>query len=271
MKTTRVGAVSYLNSKPLVENWSAHALGAELSLDLPSRLADGLAQGQFDVALIPSVEYFSNDGYSILSDACIACHGPVWSVKLVFRTPPERVRTLALDEGSRTSAALAKILLRLRLGLSPELVQFPIDAPIESVKADALVVIGDRAMHLDAAPWKEVWDLGEEWIADTDLPFVFAMWAARPHFGDLELAGALSAIRNEGVSRAKAIAEREAAKYGLTPAAVLKYFEEHLYFRLGERERRGLSEFRRRAAQLGLVPQVAGCLPGATDEVAASV
>ena len=55
VKTTRVGAVSYLNSKPLIENWTTHAPDAELSLDLPSRLADGLGRGQFDVALIPSI------------------------------------------------------------------------------------------------------------------------------------------------------------------------------------------------------------------------
>jgi chorismate dehydratase len=269
VKNRRVGAVSYLNSKPLIENWPAHALGSDLFLDLPSRLADGLAQGQFDVALIPSVEYFSNDGYSIVSDACIACHGPVWSVKLVFRTRPEQVRILALDEGSRTSAALSKILLHQRLGISPKLAPFPIDAPIETVNADAIVVIGDRAMHLDATEWTEVWDLGEEWITDTGLPFVFAMWVARSHAGDAKLARALSTIRDEGVAKAKVIADREAARYGLTPAAVLKYFEEHLYFRLGERERQGLSEFRRRAAQLGLIPPPVGCLPAATDKVAA--
>lgn len=271
VKTTRVGAVSYLNSKPLIENWTAHAPDAELSLDLPSRLADSLGSGQFDVALIPSVEYFSKPTYSIISDACIACHGAVWSVKLVFRKPPAQVRTLALDEGSRTSAALSKILLRERLGLSPQLLPFPIDAPIESIAADAIVVIGDRAMHLDASPWVEVWDLGEEWIAETGLPFVFAMWVARPQFHDPNLANTLSMIRDEGVAAAHRIADREAAKYGLTPAVVVKYFEKHLHFWLGERERRGLSEFRRRASQIGLIPQAAGCLPSAPDAVAASV
>lgn len=267
MKTIRVGAVSYLNSKPLIENWPAFAGFAELSLDLPSRLADGLGRGQFDVALIPSVEYFSREGYSIVSDACIACRGPVWSVKLIFRKPPSQVRALALDEGSRTSAALAKILLKQRLEIAPQLLPFPIDAPIESVCADAFVVIGDRAMHLNESHYPEVWDLGEEWIADTGLPFVFAMWVARPNFESLELAKALSSIRDEGVAAAEAIAQREAAKYGLTPSTVLKYFEEHLHFRLGERERRGLAEFRRRAAQCGLVPSAAGCLPSTAAAV----
>jgi chorismate dehydratase len=266
VKSIRCGAVSYLNSKPLIENWPLLAPQANLTLDLPSRLADGLSRGAFDVALIPSVEYFSQAGYSILSDACIACHGPVWSVKVVFRTVPEKVRTLALDEGSRTSASLAQILLRERLGLSPILRPFPIAATIESISADALVVIGDRAMHLNAEPWTEVWDLGQEWIADTGLPFVFAMWVARAGFDSPELAKALSTIRDQGVAATSQIADREAARYGLTSAAVLKYFQNHLHFRLGEPERRGLAEFRRRAARLGLIPSTSKCLPPHSPE-----
>jgi len=69
--------------------------------DLPSRLADDLAAGRLDVALIPSIEYFQRDDYTIVSDACIACRGPVRSVKLFSRVPPATIRTLALDEGSR--------------------------------------------------------------------------------------------------------------------------------------------------------------------------
>lgn len=252
MNNIRVGAVSYLNSKPLIEDWAALAPQAQLTLDLPSRLARDLAAEKLDVALIPSVEYFANPDYTILSDACIACRGPVWSVKVVFRTPPAEVRTLALDEGSRTSAALSQIMLRERYGVAPELRPFPIADPIEAVSADALVVIGDRAMHLSSDPWVEVWDLGEEWIRDTGLPFVFAMWIARPGFADEQLAQALSRIRDGGVAAAAQIAQREAPKYRLTAEAVQSYFERNLHFRLGESELRGLAEFRRRAVELGL-------------------
>lgn len=253
MNPIRVGAVSYLNSKPLIENWSILAPQTTLSVDLPSRLADALSQGSLDVALIPSVEYFSNPTYSIVSDACIACRGPVWSVKVVFRTKPQRVKTLALDEGSRTSAALAQVLLRERLGIAPLLKHFPINSPIESVTADAIVVIGDRAMHLKPEPWTAVWDLGEEWICDTGLPFVFAMWVARGGITDENLGPALSSIRDHGLAHAPQIADREASRYGLAPETVLKYFQQHLHFRLGEPELRGLAEFRRRAERLGLI------------------
>src|ERR1043165_8688671 len=111
MNSVRIGAVSYLNTKPLVYRLREIAPQMQLIFDLPSRLADGLASGKYDVALIPSIEFFRHRGYEIVSNACIACQGPVLSVKLFSRVAAKKIRTLALDEGSRTSAALVQILL----------------------------------------------------------------------------------------------------------------------------------------------------------------
>ena len=115
--------------------------------DVPSRLADGLASGHLDVGLIPSIESFQCAEYRIVSDACIACRGPVLSVKLFSRVPIEQVQSVALDAGSRTSAALVRILLQQRFGLSPELCPLPLDADILSSPADAVLLIGDRAIR----------------------------------------------------------------------------------------------------------------------------
>ena len=92
----RVGAVSYLNTKPLVYGLAKLAPQAEVTYDLPSRLADDLANGVLDVALIPSIEFFQDPAYAIISDACIGCRGPVLSVKLLSRVPLEQIDTLAL-------------------------------------------------------------------------------------------------------------------------------------------------------------------------------
>ena len=148
----RIGAVSYLNTKPLVHGLAAR--GVAVRYDLPSRLADQLAAARLDVALIPIVELFRHPGYRIVSDACIACRGPVMSVKLFFRTPPDRVASLAIDEGSRTSVALARILLAERHGVRPRLEPLPIDAGLGDTRADAVLLIGDRALGpaADAAP-----------------------------------------------------------------------------------------------------------------------
>jgi chorismate dehydratase len=257
-KPLRVGAVSYLNTKPLVFGLQ-HTSQLDLIFDLPSRLADQLAAGELDVALIPSVEFFQDERYSIVSDACIACRGPVWSVKLLSRVPMSKIRTLALDEGSRTSAALVRILLQQRFGLDPETSRLPIGDDATSAATDAVLLIGDRAMHMSQDDFKEVWDLGAEWCRWSDLPFVFAMWVAREgvHLGDL--ARTLEEARDQGVRNLEEIVAREAAVSGLTNDACLGYLRDNLHFYLGPSERRGLELFRRHASQFGFAPREVHC------------
>ncbi|MEN1681861.1 MAG: MqnA/MqnD/SBP family protein, partial [Planctomycetota bacterium] len=144
--TLRIGAVNYLNSKPLVHGLAERLPACRVLFDLPSRLADSLAAGRLDVALIPVKEYFAGEGYRVVSDACVASHGPVRSVKVFFRRPPAEVRTLALDEGSRTSAALARVLLARRLGVRPATAPLAIGDSTGDTAADAVLLIGDRAM-----------------------------------------------------------------------------------------------------------------------------
>src|SRR5262245_30453528 len=121
----RVGAVNYLNTKPLIESFEAIASEAALSLEVPSKLADQLAGGKLDVGLIPVIEYFRAGTYSIVPGISIASRGPVLSVTLFSRVPWPEVRSVALDEGSRTSAALARILFEQRNGVRPQTVQLP--------------------------------------------------------------------------------------------------------------------------------------------------
>ncbi len=259
----RIGAVSYLNTKPLVYRLADLAPQHELVFDLPSRLADDLAAGRLDVALIPSIEYFQRAGdYQIISDACIACRGPVRSVKLFSRVEPEKIRTLALDEGSRTSVALVQILLKERAGVTPQLLPFPIHADPEQIDADALLMIGDRAMRPPTGKFAAEWDLGDIWCRWAELPFVFAMWVARKESGvrsqesggELdELALALSRSRDLGVANLTEIATKEHTAVGLTHDECLTYLRDHLYFHFGPRERAGLTQFQKHATRLGLI------------------
>lgn len=252
----RVGAVQYLNTKPLVHGLAA--AGVEVVYDLPSRLADRLADRRLDVALIPSVELFRG-GHRIVSDACIGCRGPVMSVKLFFRTLPSRVATLAVDEGSRTSVALARILLAERHGVSPRLEPLPIGSGLADTRADAVLLIGDRAIG-DAGrdrmggSFQVMWDLGDEWCRWTGLPFVFAVWAARDGIDAGPLSEHLSMARDAGQANLAAIAAAEAAAHGLTVPQCLSYLRDNLHYDLGPRERESLDLFRRHAASHGLVP-----------------
>jgi chorismate dehydratase len=236
----RIGAVSYLNTKPLIYG-----------------LPDQLASDDLDIALIPSAEYFRGlPVWSIVSDACIACHGAVRSVRLLFRCSPANVRTLALDEGSRTSAALAQVLLHDQFGVRPKLQPLPIAADFQACDADAILIIGDRAMQVNTDRYLEAWDLGEKWCQWTGLPFVFAMWVAKDSGDDWnrEMASrALESARDAGLAAVQQITLEQAPKYQLSTDDCLKYFTQQLHFRLGPRERQGLELFRQRADQLGLL------------------
>jgi chorismate dehydratase len=251
----RVGAVNYLNTKPLVFEFDRHVPQADLVLDLPSRLADRLAEGRLDVALIPSIEFCNDPTYTIVSDACIACRGPVLSVKLFSRGPIESIRTLALDEGSRTSVALVRILLNEKYGIRPQLQALPIGDSLADADSDAVLLIGDRAMHSPGGRFEVVWDLGDEWCRWAELPFVFAMWVARPGVCLDGLDAALGHARDAGVAHLEEIAEREAAALGLTRPQCLSYLRDNLHFVMGPREQRGLELFYRKAADMGLVPR----------------
>lgn len=250
----RIGAVSYLNTKPLIYGLRERLPEAELVLDLPSRLADRLASRDLDIALIPSVEFLRGSDLAIVSDACIACRGPVRSVRVLFNVPVGEVATLALDEGSRTSAALAQVMLAERFGLRPQLVPLHMHEDYRDTSADAMVVIGDRAMQIDSSCYREDWDLGEQWTQQQSLPFVFAVWATHHRELPAELGFALTACRDAGLRQLDEIVAHEAPRYGLEPSDCYSYFAEQLYFRLEAPELAGLDLFRRQAVELELIP-----------------
>ncbi|MEZ6088168.1 MAG: menaquinone biosynthesis protein [Pirellulaceae bacterium] len=255
MENLRIGAVSYLNTKPLVLGMSDRLPNAELCFDLPSRLADRLQAGELDVALIPSVEYLRHaDDYQIVSNACIACRGPVWSVRLLSRVPVPEIKSLALDEGSRTSAALTQILLKEQYGLRPELLPLPMTVRPDDAVADAILLIGDRAMHPSTGLYQEIWDLGDRWCRWSELPFVFAMWVGRRDADLNALADPLEACRDDGLLHLEELAQQHAGIHGLTVADCYAYLSRYLHFTLGEAERKGLDLFMTKATQLGLLP-----------------
>ncbi len=250
----KIGAVSYLNSKPLIEGLDELCSRDELILDVPSRLADDLAHGALDVALIPSVEAFVDPEYEIVSDACVATHGPVLSVKLYSRVHPGSIKTLALDAGSRTSAVLTQVILNERYGVTPKLEQLPLGHTSADTTADAILLIGDRAMFAPNETFHTVWDLGEEWVQWTGLPFVFAMWITRK---ETQLHGVdhkIGIARDRGVANLKQIATIGAKTLGITEEVAYRYLTKNLYFELGEAERMGLQLFHQLAASMGFVP-----------------
>ena len=256
----RVGAVNYLNAKPLVEGLPGLAPSIDLTFDLPSRLADRMAVGEFDVGLIPVIEYFRAGDYSVVPDIAIASRGPVLSVTLFSRVPWDGIRSVALDEGSRTSSALAQILLWKRYGVRPDVSALPIDVPPDDLGTDAVLLIGDKAMRACLPGFGYAYDLGAEWADWTGLPFVYAVWAVRPGV-ELGPAGpAFAQAKRLGLSRAGQIAAREAPKLGLDAGFCRRYLDTVIRYDLGPREWAGLNRYRELAGELGLVEAAAATL-----------
>lgn len=254
----RIGAVNYLNTKPLICDLELLAPEAELILDVPSRLADLLADGRLDVALIPVVEYFRAGTYSIVPDISIASRGPVLSVTLFSRVPWGEVRRVALDEGSRTSAALTQILLQKRYGARAEVVPLPMNRTAEDVEADAVLLIGDRAMRACLPGFAHAFDLGQEWNDWTGLPFVYAFWAVREGVDLGTVTSALAEAKRRGLRRVGPIAHREAPLLGLDAGFCRRYLSTIIQFDLGPREQAGLHHYYSLACELGLARRGVG-------------
>src|SRR5262245_42482501 len=251
--TLRVGAVNYLNTKPLIERLTDFAPNIDLSLDLPSRLADKLAAGELDVGLIPVVEFFRGENYTFVPNIAIASRGPVLSVTLFSKVPWAEIRSVALDEGSRTSAALTLILLRKRYGVNPVVQPLPINTQVDDLTTDAVLLIGDRAMRACLPGYQFAYDLGEEWTAWTGLPMVYAVWAVRSGVELGEAESAFHRAKEYGLANAGAIAQRESAALGLDPGFCRRYLANILRYDLGPPELAGLKKYRELVEEMGAI------------------
>jgi len=250
----RIGAVTYLNARPLVYGLE-HDDRFSIRYDVPSECARLLHAHETDVGLIPSIEYLRGPvPYVIVPGPAVTSRGAVASVAIYTRRDPKDIRTIAMDTSSRTSVALATVMLRRRFGVTAEAVPMSPDLEAMLARADAALVIGDTALFIDheSIGARKI-DLGEEWTAMTGLPFVYACWtgwpgAVGPH--DVTL---LQRARDAGTAQSDAVA---AAYYpDDTPRQALarRYLRDNIRYVLGHDEIEGLKTFYRYAGELGLV------------------
>lgn len=253
----RVGIVDFLNSRPLAWGFLRGTVDPRLEAVYrpPSAVADLLAAGEIEVGLVPTFELLRIPGLRILPGLCVASEHEVRSVLLVSRVPPEDIRRVALDEHSRTSAALVRILLREVHGVDAE---YTVRAPHvdEMLRAnDAALVIGDPALQLDRTKYR-ILDLAEAWRSLTGHPFVFAVWAVRDGVDLAALAGEFSESLHAGMADLERIIADASAELDLAPEAVRAYLTSHLRFSLGPAELEGMREFFARCEAAGLVDSV---------------
>jgi chorismate dehydratase len=250
----RIGSVPYLNAKPLL--WGLDRDPAvDLTLRPPARLVPLMERGSLDAALLPSIECLRL-GLVHVPDIGIASPGRTDSVLLHLKRPMRRVRRVALDRNSRTTNALARILLERRYGLNPKYVTHDPDGKTDFRKKasiDAAVTIGDASFRDWGLPSL---DLGASWRDFTGLPFVFAVWALRRR--DAALMRRLRGAAREGKGRLKEICREEHRRVNLTPAECSLYLTERITYELGPLERSGLRLFERYARSLGLLDSTRG-------------
>jgi chorismate dehydratase len=255
MKVIRLGAVDYLNARPLVYGLELKNHLFSLRFDAPSKCAALLHEGSIDVGMIPSIEYLRGPSYRIVPSVGIISDGPVASVALFSSKPIDRVASIAADTSSRTSTALAQILCYEVFGIDPELVPMAPDVGAMLKRCDAALLIGDAALFFDheAAGVLKI-DLGEQWTKVTGLPFVWAFWAGRPGALTQQSVEALESARDGGVEVADQLAE---AYCGPGRADIgRKYFRENMRYMLGEREADGLRRYYELAEEHDLAPRV---------------
>jgi len=250
----RIGVVNYVNALPLARGLARDAAAGEIDLRRlsPAAVADGLAAGTIDVGLVPSIELTRIPGLEVVSGCAIAATQEVRSVLLVSRVPIPEIRRVALDENSRTSAVLVRILLAERYGLTVDAVPAVPDVRSMLAEADAALLIGDPALRVERQRFV-VLDLAAEWLLLTGLPFVFAVWAARMPASP-GLAARLDASLAAGLEELDSIVAEASRTSGFAEVVLRDYYTRNLSFRLGAAEIAGLREFLRRAAAHGWAP-----------------
>lgn len=251
----RVAASTYLNSAPLVWSFLHGSRRNEIEHveAVPARCADLLAGGAVDVALVPVIEYKRIPDLILFPDVCVGSRTEVRSVVLATRKSDlQSLRKIALDESSRTSAALLKIIFREFVGSEPE---WRTSVPnIEEMLKDndAALIIGDPGMTFHRVNLN-VFDLASVWRQYTGFGFVFAMWMLRQDASENARKIDFLAACQEGLERSAEILDYYEQRLGLTRDELETYLKDNISFYLTDKMQAGLDLYYELAHKHGLI------------------
>ena len=268
----RVGRIPYVNCYPVYGGIDRGKIPFNgLLVDgVPTKLNRMMAEGTLDISVVSAVEYARDSSrYLLLPDLAISCDGPVRSVMLFSKLPVKDLngQKVLVSRSSMTSVALLELLFAERWKVTPDFV--PSDAEITDLarfgeeEHAARLVIGDAALLLgsqleqgSAGSYPFAYDLGAEWKAWTDLPFVFAVWVAQRNVvveAALGVHASLIESRNWGVKHVPELALQAATATGVNVGVCERYLE-NLDYGLSYPHLAGLTEFFRRLVMRGRVP-----------------
>jgi chorismate dehydratase len=255
MSMLKVSVVQYLNTVPLI--WGmlhGEQQGKyELEFATPAACADSVRQRKADIGIVPVIEYQRMDRMQILAGISIAAKEEVKSVLLLSKVPIAKIQNVAVDNSSRTSAALLRILMRK---FYSRFINFQPAAPRpeEMLKrADAALVIGDVALTYNGQV-SEMYDLAGEWRKFTGLPFVFAFWAGHEKARLGKYHKDFEDSLNFGLAHVDDIAAQYAPELGMKPPGVKTYLTRNIDYSLDEENQKGLRLFYKLAREAGIVP-----------------
>jgi len=245
IKKLKVGAVSYLNTKPLIYGFEQGMMQDEMELliDYPSNIAKALIDNQIDIGLVPVAIIPELKQHFIISDYCISSDGAVESVGIFSEVPIEEIDTVLLDYQSRTSVVLAQVLLKEYWKLSPIIKKARPDFEQDIKGKTAAVVIGDRALKLHGVS-RYYYDLGLAWKEHTGLPFVFAAWISNKNVNDSFIKN-FNKANEVGLSQLDKVIARQQAEFVNLEA----YYTKFIQYRLTDEKRAGLELFLKKCGE----------------------
>ena len=234
-KKIRIGAVSYLNTKPLLlgfnkDEWT-------IIEEYPAILAQKLLTNEIDIGLVPVAVLPLLNEYYIISDYCIGAEDKVESVAIFSEVEMDKIETIILDYQSRTSVNLAKVLLKFHWKKEVVFEEAKVDFRKHIKGTTAAVVIGDRALEQIAlSPY--YYDLAKAWKDFTGLPFVFAAWIANKPI-DKDFTDAFNIATGYGVNHLEEVLSQHSFKH----FSLRKYYTDCISYSLTDEKKKGLALF----------------------------
>jgi chorismate dehydratase len=265
----RVAAIDFLNPAPLMWDFdhpprnAALAERYSLTYMLPSQCAFSLLDGTADLGLIPIAALTPE--LAIVPGSVIASLDRVRSIQLIVKGTKslDQVQTVAADTASRSSLAYAHILFTKFLGVSPDFIPAVANPVAMLSSADAALLIGDPALlalesretierQIGPCQW---FDLAHEWKVRTGLPWVAAVWAARPDAipDRNQLIEDLNLSRTNGLAHTADLVTEWTPRIAIPPSTIRTYFTHNIHYTLDPACLEALSLFRLYAAEIGLL------------------
>ena len=240
----KISVVNYLNSIPF--KYGLHHINnpnlIDVSEDVPSECALKLQQKTVDIGLIPIAAISDIKSSKIISNYCIGANNYVKSVALYSNSPLHRINKIILDDHSRTSVLLAKILAKHKWHINP-VWENGIEGFENSINEnEAGVIIGDKTFAINEK-FKYKYDLAHEWLEMTSLPFVFACWVSNCELSEKFITDFNNALKYgiENISQSLDFYQSEFIKINKTEA--YNYLTQNIDYNLNNSKKQAIEKF----------------------------